>query len=273
MANRIAKPTNPYDPLWVQYAQENPGLRRSLSSADVADDDAGGGDDGAADDVTPDYTSHLPEQFNTDGKADFEGFRASYDELSSFKSQADEAASALPEDPSGYAFTLPEGHVLPEGFDVEALKTVDDEGNEIEFDPANMIKADDPDVLALQTILHEQKVSPEVMGKLAGLMVNRELRQLTGAVEVAKEEKAKLGPDNGKARISTITRVLESRLPKEQVKALLDGATTADGIRGLETLVKKANIQPSSLPGGKVDHSELKPLDRVLLGNKSRTRA
>lgn len=193
----------------------------------------------------PDYSVHLPDQFkDQEGKLDFEGFRASWDTLTAEKAQSDEALAALPKEASEYAFTLAEGHALPEGFDVDSLTTKDADGNEIKFDPAAMIKSDDPDIALLQGILHEAKVPADVMQKLAGIMVNREIRGLMEATTTKTEELKALGPDNGKARLDTLTRTLNARLDPAQSKALLDSVTSAAGVRALESLVKKGNIAP-----------------------------
>lgn len=171
MAKRLQKPNDPYDPAWVEYARQNPGLRRSLSAADAADDDIDDDAGGSGFDLG----SFVPENFKgEDGSFDTAGFRASYDDLVTFKSQADEAKSALPQSPEEYEATLPEDFQLLEGFDPKSMAHVDDDGNEVEFDPASMIDKDDPDMKLLQGILHEAGASKDVMAKLMGVVVNRE---------------------------------------------------------------------------------------------------
>lgn len=219
-----------------------------------------------------DPASFVPESFKTeDGKWDIEGFRRSYDDLSAFKSQADDSAAALPKDPSGYEFTLAEDHKLPEGFDPEAFATTDEKGNKIEFNPASMIDKDDPDVTALQSILHEAKVDPAVTKKLAGLLVNRELRQTIEANKTAAEEMKQLGPD-AKARVDTVKRELSARLPAGYASAVADTITSADALRGIEQLIKKSP-KPTTPASDQKDFSEMSPRDRILAGLNQRKSA
>lgn len=247
MDNRLQRPTDPYDPAWVEFRRQNPGLRLSLSAADPGD----GGDGGEA----FDWDAFLPDQFKgEDGKHDTEAFRNSYDDLVTFKSQSDEARAALPTEASGYEFALPEDYQMPEGFDPKSLAHKDDDGNEIEFDPASMIKQDDPDIPLLQDLMHrigQGEVSPvDAMKSIAGIVASRELRAVMSGQEEAAEHIKALGPE-GKARIATMTRTLNARLKPEQAEAVLDGITSADGLRGLEALVKKSGSDVPPAPSGK----------------------
>lgn len=219
-------------------------------------------------DTTVDLDTFVPEGFKgEDGVYDTEGFRASYDELSSFKAQADEVKASLPESPEGYVFAAPEGHEFPEGFDAELFKTVDDEGNDVEFDVNSLIDADDPDVAALQSVMHEAGVPQEIVGKLASIQINRELRGMMKAQETAKAEKEALGPQS-KERLNTLSRTVSARVPKEQAKALMDSLTSANSVRALEALLK-ANKSPITPAPGKKDFGEMSPMELLELGSKS----
>jgi hypothetical protein len=260
MDNRLKKPTNPYDPAWVAYAQQNPGLRRSLSAADAGDGDE------------LDLGTFVPESFKgEDDKWDTAGFRASFDELTSFKAQADERIAALPQEAGGYAFEIPESHAFPEGFDPETMKTKDADGNDVEFDVKSMIQTDDPDLPLLQAAMLKHGADPALMGDVASILANRELRGVMDGMKEAEAETQKLGPE-AKARFSTVERSLNSRMPAGHVKALMDGVISADGLRGLETLLKKAG-PPVTSAGDKQDYSEMKPVDRVMAGIKERSSA
>lgn len=219
-----------------------------------------------------DLGSFVPETFKTeDGGYDTAAFRTRFDELAAEKAAADERAAALPQKPEEYAFALAEDHQFPEGFDAKALGYVNENGEQVEFDPASLLSSDDPDVKMAQAILHEIKAPSDVAAKLAGLMVNRELRSVMEASKVAAAEKAKLGPD-AKTRIDVMTRTLQASLPKEQAKALLDGVTSADALRGLEAIVHKvkAQIPAQSAPP---NPNDLPPMERLLAGLNQRKRA
>lgn len=220
----------------------------------------------------PDLSSFVPETFKgEDGTWKVEDFRRSYDDLAAFKAAEEDRASALPKDPDGYAFALPEDHKLPEGFDPATLATTDEKGNKIEFDPAAMIDKDDPDVAAVKALLHEHKVDPALGKKLAGIMVNREIRQTMEAQHVHAEEIKALGPD-AKARIATVTRELNARLPSNYAKAIADSLTSADALRGLEQVIK-ASPRPTTPVSDKVNFNDLKPADRVHAALQTRKRA
>lgn len=212
------------------------------------------------DDVTPpvepagvDLSTFVPESFKTDDGFDTAKFRESYDDLVTFKSQADESKASLPEGPEGYAFTLPDEFQLPEGFDPKVFETKDDEGNTVEFDPASLIDGDDADIPLLQDMMHklaQGEMNPvDATKALAGMLVTRELRAVMEAAAGAEDHMKALGPE-GKSRISTMQRELASRVPEAQAKAILDDITSADTLRGLEALVKStAKAQTSPAPG------------------------
>jgi len=263
MANQLQKPNDPYSPLWVEYARQNPGLRRSLSAGDV--DDPGSNEGGI------DLSTFVPDTFKgEDGAYDTAGFRSKFDQLFAADAQRAEAAEGLPKTPEEYIFALSEDHQFPEGFDPAKLATTDADGNAVEFDPAKMIAADDPDVKSFQNAMHalaQGEISGvEAMQKAAGIMVNRELNGIMAAEQKAAAELAVLGDDQGKSRIDTVKRELGARLPGEQANALLDNITSADALRAVEGLIKKSSIAPSNDPGLKPNMDGMTNLDLIQAG-------
>lgn len=268
MAPLLERPTDPYSPNWVEYARQNPGLRRSLSAADPDD-----------------LSSFVPESFKgEDGKYDLDGFRTAFDEGVSFKAQADEAAEALPKDADGYVFSVGEEHVLPEGFDPELLRQpvmnedgtakMGEDGNPEmkDFNVNDMIMADDPDLPLLQAALLKHGANPALMGDIAGIMANREIGTITKAVKVANEQKAALGP-NGQSRIDTVKRSIASKLPDAQTKAVMDSITSADALKGIETILKASKSPPPPALGHKVDNATASISERIKAGLEARKSA
>lgn len=218
-----------------------------------------------------DLGAFVPDTFKgEDGTFDTAGFRAKYDELAAFSATEAERKSALPQDASGYAFALSEDHQWPEGFDPEKLKMTDADGNEVAFDASKLIDAEDPDIPLVQAALHEAGAPPELASKIAGIFANRALRDVLKAAETKETETKALGPD-AQPRIDTIKRVLAGKVPAAQANALLDGLTSADAVRGMEALIKAAKIPPAPQGTNKTDHSELSPIERVMLGNRARS--
>lgn len=287
MAPNVKRPTDPYDPAWTSYRAQNPGLRLSLSAADVADpapnSDPDPTPDPAPTPAAPDM-SFIPDAFKAeDGTFKVEDFRASYDDLASFKAQSDEAKAALPEAPEGYAWALPEDYAFAEGFDPahHQIPVVDENGAPVmgedglpktrDMEAADMINAKDPDLPLLQAAMHKNGASPELMGEIATILANRELRGLMKAGETAAAEKKALGPD-GQSRIDTVKRSLAARLPGAQASAVLDGVTSADGLRGLEALIKNSTVNPAPAPGG-VDLDSMTSKELIALGMKQQMSA
>lgn len=265
MAKRLQKPKDPYDPLWVEYARQNPGLRRSLSAADAGE----GGDD---DDVSSiDLSEFVPETFKKeDGSYDTAGFRGRFDELLSQSQQQAEIESGLPKSADELEWGLPEGWDLPDGIDADLLKTVGEDGEEVEFDPAGMIKADDPDVKSLQSVVHKiatREMSPQdAMKAMAGMLVTREVSALKEGIEAFNEQRKALGEDGGKARLATIERELSSRMDKKYVDAVMNDLTSARAVFAVETLIKKSGQPPAGNPGAKPDTSGMSNVDLIQAG-------
>lgn len=211
------------------------------------------------------FSTFVPDTFKgEDGKYDVAKFRTSYDELAAFKGQEDDRKATLPQEPGEYAFALPEDHAWPEGFDPAKLTTKDEQGNEVQFDVSKLIDAEDPDIPLIQSVLHEIGAPKEAMGKIASIVANREMRAVLQAMETAGTEKAALGPQ-ADARIKTVEHALKAKMPAEQAKALLDGITTADALRGYEALLKGAKTSPSPAPH-QIDNASASIDDRIMAG-------
>lgn len=207
--------------------------------------------------TTPDL-SFIPDTFKAeDGSYKVDDFASHFSELSEFKTAADERAAALPTEATAYALAVPEDHQFIEGFNPadHQIPVLNDEGEPVlnedgtpqtrDMTAADMIDADDPDLPALQEAMLEHKADPALMGKIASIMANRELRALMDAGKEAKEQKAKLGPE-APQRIAAITRTVEGVLPSAQAKAVLDSITSADALQGIEALIQKSKIPPNT---------------------------
>ena len=269
MAHLLNKPTNPYDPAWVEYRRQNPGLRLSLS--------AGSEDDG--DDID---LSFIPEAYKgEDSKYDIAKFTTDYEGLVAFKSQADERAEAMPKDPSEYAFSFSDEFQFPEGFDPEAhrIPVVDDKGEPVlddkgepttrAFTAADMIDANDPDMPLLQAALHEAGADKALMGKIGEILAGREIRGLLAADKTAEDEKKALGPDST-ARINTVMHSINAMLPPAEAKAIADSITSADTLRGLEKVLKASKTPPPANKSTKIDNSTASIDERIMAGLQSR---
>lgn len=214
---------------------------------------------------TVDLSTFVPESFKgEDGAYDTAKFRTSYDELAAFKGQEDDRKATLPKEPGEYAFALPEDHAWPEGFDPTKFVTKDEQGNEVQFDVSKLIDTEDPDIPLLQSVLHEIGAPKEAMGKIASIVANREMRAMLQAMEVAEGEKKALGPQ-ADARIKTVDHALKAKMPAEQAKALLDGITTADALRGFEALLK-GTASPTPPAPQQIDNATASIDDRIMAG-------
>lgn len=204
--------------------------------------------------------SFIPTDFHTDGKPDTSKFAASYQELvarDAQRAEADAAAAALV--PEGdYTFALPEdlkfdGLDLPEGFSVELL--TEDESMKPLF-------AD------LGGILKELRAPQDAAGKLMGLFARHQATQYAQALAAQSADLAKLGTQaQVSARISTIERVLDARLPADEAAALKGMTNSAKSLQALERLLGPSrSTNPTPTPPG-VAMEGLTPYERLKLAN------
>jgi hypothetical protein len=171
----------------------------------------------------------MPEQFRSGDAPDFDGFKAHLDSLDATKAQWDERMAAVPEDASGYEFAIPDidytAMGLPEGFKLD-------------------LNAEDEDMAPLLSemggVLHQYGMPKEAAGALMGVLAKYEATAHLRGEKAAKEamtEQAKLLGSKAEARISTVQRTLEQRLPKDQAAGLMSALTTAEGVKALENLL------------------------------------
>ena len=272
MEHKLQRPSNPYDPLWVEYARQNPGLRRSLSAADAGD--SGGGDGGSE---PIDFSNVLPDSYKgDDGAWNTDGFRADYDALVSFKAQADERTAEIPETADAYKWALGEDHQFPEGFDAKDFATKDADGKDVDFDPNAMLDAEDASVKALQELMHQVhkgEVSPvAAMSKMAGMMINRDIKAMMDLKAEAADQTKALGPE-GQSRIDTVDRSLKAMLPEKEAAAVADSITSADALRGMEKLLQKQGGANKPPAGKGVDYASMTPRQRLQAGLAARKQA
>lgn len=225
--------------------------------------------------------SFVPEQFKAqDGTPDPTAFRTAFDELATFKAQADEAAAALPQSAEDYAFAVPEGFEFPQGFNpaVFQMPVMGEDGKQVmengvaktrDMEPGDLINPDDPDLGDLKAIMHKHGAKPELLGELAGLLAKRELRGMVQAHDDAQAQRTALGA-NAQSRIDTVKRAISARLPADQATALMNDLTSADGVRAMEAILKTSTAPVSPAPGTKPDLDNMSARDLITLGMQSR---
>ncbi len=215
-------------------------------------DPAPAGDPPAAppEDAAPDAPNFdwIPEEFRSDDGPNFDGFKSHYEEMVAAQTSAKED---VPEDADGYEFAIPEemdfGDMdLPKDFAVE-------------------LKADDeafaPLFKDLGGFLHKHGIpksaTPELMQTLAKYEASKASRAMAGLDAEMQALGAKAG-----ARIETINRALDNRLPEEMATALKGTITTAAGVQALEKLLGPASL---SAPAGEPQPEE-DPIQAALAG-------
>lgn len=181
--------------------------------------------------------SFIPQDFHVDGKPDLTKFQSHYQEIiarDAQRAEAEAAAKALV--PEGdYAFSLPEdlsfdGIDLPEG--VKPELDLDNEGMK-------------PLLGDLSGLLKSINAPADTSAKLMGLLAKHQAVQLADAIKAQKADMAALGtPAQVEARVSVISRALETRLPAEQAAALKAMTSSAKAIQALEALLKPGGISP-----------------------------
>jgi hypothetical protein len=226
--------------------------------------------------------SFIPDTFKgDDGSIKVDDYTAHYNDLVTFKSQADEAAASAPKDASEYAWAVGEDFQWAEGFDPAAFPqpVLDDKGQPVigddgkpatrPMDVSDLLAQDDPDLPLLQEAMFKAGAKPELMGEIAKILVNREIGKMSKAGEEAANQMKALGPE-GKARLDTLTRSVKARLPEAQAKALMDDITSADTLRALEAILKPSSAPPGGAPTQKIDNATASIDDRIMAGLQKR---
>lgn len=185
-----------------------------------------------------------------DGTPDFDGFKAHYQDLI-----ADQAArsEAEPQVPEAYDFALADdfdpGVQLPEGVKIE-------------------LDADNPLFADLGAVLKEHKVPQAVASELPKLLARYEAQRTAEMHAAATKEYETLGPTEAvrDARVQSVARALETRLPKEQADALKATITSAAGVKALEAILGPRGVgnPPTTPKPGLADDPKMFGMDRLL---------
>lgn len=227
-------------------APDNPGGAPADPPADTAPADLPA-DPPASE--APDY-GWLPEEYRKDGATDLDGFKVHYEELIADKTRREEEAGQVPEK---YDFALPEdfdlGVELPEGV-------------KIELDTDNPLFAD------FGTMLKENGIPQTVAGGLVGLLAKYQAQQYAALHTAATKEFETLGATESarNARVSTVQRALETKLPKDQAEALMAAVSSAAGVKALETILKPRGTTPTPAPAG-ANLDGLSPYEKLKAAN------
>ena len=190
--------------------------------------------------------SFIPADYHVDGKPDLIKFSASYQELVARDAQRAEAdAAAKANVPEGdYTFALPadlkfDGMELPEGYNPA-----------LDFEHEGM----KPLLGELSGLLKELRAPQDAAGKLMGLLAKHQATEYAQAVAAQKADIAKLGtPAQVQARVATIGRVLEARLPQEEAAALMGLTSSASALKAIERLLGPSNTTANPAPSSKAD--------------------
>lgn len=134
--------------------------------------------------------------------------------------QAEKAArtEGVPKEGEAYDLALPADFTPPEGYSVE-------------------IKADDPLWADFQTIAREAGLPKADFGKFVGAFARYQIAAQQADVEAFVAEKSALGA-NADTRIRAAETYLAANLPTKQAEALGRALLSADGVQGLEALIK-----------------------------------
>lgn len=184
-----------------------------------------------------------------DGAPDFDGFKAHYQDLI-----ADQAArsEAEPQVPEAYDFALADdfdpGVQLPEGVKIE-------------------LDADNPLFADLGAVLKEHKVPQAVASELPKLLARYEAQRTAEMHAAATKEYETLGATEAvrDARVQSVARALETRLPKDQADALKATITSAAGVKALEAILGPRGVgnPPTTPKPGLADDPNLSGFERL----------
>ncbi|MFV1593281.1 hypothetical protein VWZ88_12535 [Phaeobacter sp. JH20_36] len=240
-------------------------IRPTLAPADegapagdppAGDPPAGDPPAGAPSSAQPDF-SFIPEQFRGDGGPDFEGFGAHYEEMASAQAIHQEALADVPEDATGYEFAV------PDEIDFGELELPDD----FKFE----LKTDDPDLAPvfeeLGGMMHKHNLPKSAAGDLLSVLAKYQATEFSKIYSASISEHKSLGP-SADARISNISRAIDSKLPADQASALKAATTTAAGVKALETLLRPRG--PSTTPAQPTgaDTENMSPFERLKMANQ-----
>jgi hypothetical protein len=193
--------------------------------------------------------SFLPDAFRENGANDVTGFRARFDELEAQDALRQEALAGVPEDGAGYEFTVPEdldfGDLeLPEGF-----------GFQLKTDDPNMA----PVFEKFGALLHQHNLPASAAADFMGVLAQYQAAEYSPLYAQSQAEMAQLGA-GGEQRIADVERALTARLPQELAASLKASATSANGVKALEQLLKPRGMKspPATPPAAKSQDDQLK---------------
>lgn len=208
--------------------------------------------------------SFIPTDFHKDGAPDLGAFTSHYQELVARDAQRAQAQAAIPEE---FAFALPADFAIndipgAEGFTL-ALEPDDPAFKPLYGDLGQTLKKWATDGI------------PATAGAdLMATLTRYEAVQYATAVEALKKDMGALGsPSQVEARVSTIARALETRLPADEAAALKSMAQNSKAILALERLLSPARSMtaPTPAPPG-ADTANMKPADKLALANQQPVR-
>jgi hypothetical protein len=185
--------------------------------------------------------SFIPTDFHKDGAPDLAAFQTHYQEVIARDAQRAERDATIPE---AYEFGLPDGFTyagiegLPEDFSVN-------------------LTPDDPTMKPLYdevgTLLKEIGAPGDAGKKLMGVFAKYEAVQYAQSVTEMKADLAKLGTQaQVEARVGTLARAIETRLPADEATALKSLLRTSGAIKAVERLLTPARgtvSAPAAPPG------------------------
>lgn len=216
--------------------------------------DEGGGSPAPVEQAAPDF-SFIPADYQKDGQPDLAAFSAHYNDLVARDAQAAERAGQIPE---AYQFTPSEGLSfdgieLPEGFSVN-------------------LATDDPSLSPLFDelggFLKEIGAPASAASKVSDLLARYEAVKYSQSYAAHKAEMQALGtPAQQTARLSSIERALETRLPADQAAALKNATLSAAGVKALEALLRPAGHTSPAAQPPKPDTENMSPMERLRFAN------
>lgn len=146
---------------------------------------------------------------------------ADHGNLSKFKTESETRLANRPESPEKYEIRVPESVKLPEG-------------TTFEFDK------DSPLMKIARQVAFDSGRGQEGFDEMVSEYINHEItraaQEETLLQETYQAELAKLG-EKGKDRIEAVNSFMKSNLTDKQFEAIKSIATTAEGIRAVETLM------------------------------------
>lgn len=191
--------------------------------------------------------SFIPQDFHKDGAPDLAGFSTHYQELVAQAAQRAERDANIPQ---SFTFGLPENMTydgiegLPADFKVE-------------------LTPDDPLVKPLYDGLGETLAKwakdgiPASAGQdLMGLLARYQAVEYAESVKAIQSDMGKLGtPAQQQARIATVERAIDTRLPADEATALKSLLRSSGAIKAVERLLTPARgtTPPPTPPGANLD--------------------